>query len=285
MPFSKIYIIVLSYNRRDDTVECLKSLYLSEYPNYKVIVVDNASSDGSAEAVRRAFPQADVIENSENLMYAEGNNVGIRMALAEGADYVLLLNNDTVVSPAVLGELEAAMRNHPDAGVAGAMIYYFPPKQRQQDEIIWYAGGIVSFWRGLTAHRGIRERDAGLYNSIEETGYVTGCAMMLSRKCLERTGLLDPGYFIYAEDADLSVRARRAGFRLIFAPRAKVWHKVSLTTGGEFSAFKIKNKIKSNLRLFVLHAKPWHWLTIPFFVAARAAAFTLRRLVFFSRTP
>ena len=285
MSFSKIFIIVLSYNRRDDTVECLKSLYLSDYPNYKVIVVDNASSDGSAEAVRRAFPQADVIENSENLMYAEGNNVGIRMALAEGADYVLLLNNDTVVSPAMLGELETAMRNNPDAGAAGAMIYYFPPKQRQQDEIIWYAGGIVSFWKGLTAHRGIREKDAGRYNDIEETGYVTGCAMMLSGRCLGRVGLLDPGYYIYAEDADLSVRARRAGFRLLFVPRAKVWHKVSLSTGGEFSAFKIKNKIKSNLRLFLLHARPWHWLTIPFFVAARAAAFMLRRLFFFSRRP
>lgn len=285
MAFSKIYIIVLSYNRRDDTVECLKSLYLSDYPNYKVIVVDNASSDGSAEAVRRAFPQADVIENSENLMYAEGNNVGIRRALAQGADYVLLLNNDTIVSPAMLGELETAMRNGPDAGVAGAMIYYFPPKQRQQDEIIWYAGGILSFWKGLTAHRGIRETDSGLYKDIEETGYVTGCAMMLSRRCIERTGLLDPGYFIYAEDADLSVRARRAGFRLLFAPRAKVWHKVSLTTGGEFSAFKIKNKIKSNLRLFLLHTRPWHWLTIPFFVVARASAFALRRLFFFSRRP
>ena len=285
MSFSKIYIIVLSYNRRDDTVDCLKSLYLSDYPNYKVIVVDNASSDGSAEAVRRTFPQAEVIENSENLMYAEGNNVGIRRALAEGADYVLLLNNDTVVSPAMVGELEAAMRNSPAAGVAGAMIYYFPPKPRREDEIIWYAGGIISFWKGLTAHRGIREKDAGLYNRMEQTGYVTGCAMMLSRECLEKAGLLDPGYFIYAEDADLSVRARKAGFGLLFVPRARVWHKVSLSTGGEFSAFKIKNKIKSNLRLFLMHAKPWHWLTIPFFAFARGAAFALRRLPFSSRRP
>jgi len=268
-----VYIIVLNYNRKDDTLDCLESLYRMDYPNFRVVMVDNGSNDGTALAVMDVYQHAYVIENKKNLMFSEGNNVGIRAALAEGADYVMLLNNDTVVAPDMLTKMMAAVQAHPEAGMAAPLIYYYQPKDR-----IWYAGGVVKLWQGLTAHRGIREKDTGQYRDVEYTDYVTGCAMLLTRECLEKVGLLDPAYYIYGEDADLSMRARLAGYRLLFVPAAKMWHKVSSSTGGEFSYFKLKNKIKSNLRFFIRYARPLHWLTIPWFVMGRGVMFALRKL-------
>jgi len=171
-----------------------------------------------------------------------------------------------------------AVRARPGAGLAGPMIYYHPPRPDGR-ELIWYAGGVVSLWRGLTAHRGIRRQDRGLYTETEDTGYVTGCGLLASRACLEKTGLLDPAYGMYAEDADLSLRAARAGFSLLFVPRAKMWHKVSMSSGGEFGLDKMRRKARANLLLLYRYARPWHWLTIPFFTAARAAAFLAGRLL------
>ena len=191
-----IYIIVLNYNRRDDTLDCLSSLFRLDYPNFKVLMVDNASSDGTADAVRRQYPQAEVLQNEKNLMYAGGNNAGIELALEHGADWVLLLNNDTVVDERLLSEMVDAAHAHPEAGVLGPMIYYYPPKggvgggkaggagtggsgsskamvgiggKGGQSKRIWYAGGIVKLWMGLTAHRGLREKDTGQYG--EGRGY------------------------------------------------------------------------------------------------------------------
>ncbi len=281
-----IYIIVLNYNRKGDTLECLDSLFRMDYPNYKVLVVDNASSDGTADAVRKAYPGAEVLENEKNLMYAGGNNEGIRFALARGAEWVLLLNNDTVVDRRLLPEMLDAADTRPDAGVIGPMIYYYSSRGAAiaeaglpAHETIWYAGGIVKLWMGLTAHRGIREVDSGRYGRVEETDYVTGCAMLISRACLEKVGLLDTSYGMYAEDADFSLRARRAGFRLVFAPGGKVRHKISMSTGGEFSLLKTRLKIMSNLRLFMRFARPWHWLTMPVFVLGRGINFVAKRYV------
>jgi len=264
----KVYIVVLNYNRRDDTLECVRSLYDMDYPDFRVLVVDNASTDGSARAVREAFPRAEVIENQENLMYAGGNNAGIRNALSEGADWILLINNDTVVHPAMLTEMMRALEGFPGAGMAGPMIYYYPPKQ-DGPETIWYAGGVVELWMGLTAHRGIREADRGQYAGVEETAYVTGCGMLISRECIEKVGMLDTSFTMYAEDADLSLRAKKAGFKLLFVPGAVMWHKVSMSAGGEFGAYKLRHKARSNLLLFARHAKPWHWLTAPPLVLVR----------------
>jgi len=177
----------------------------------------------------------------------------------------------------MLTRLVDAALSHPDAGIAGPMIYYYPPG-RPEGEVIWYAGGIVEMWRGLVAHRAIRKRDTGLFADVETTGYVTGCGMLVSRPCMERVGMLDTSFGMYAEDTDLSLRAEGAGFTLLFVPAARMWHKVSMSMGGEFSLAKMMRKAASSLKLFVRYSRPWHWLTMPFFVAGRVALFTLRRL-------
>ena len=125
-----VYIIILSWNGKGDTVECLRSLELLEYPNHKLLVVDNASSDGTAEAVRKEFPGVELIVNERNLRFAGGNNVGISYAVARGAHYVLLLNNDTVVDKALVRALVDVAESAPEIGMVGPKIYYYQDRNR-----------------------------------------------------------------------------------------------------------------------------------------------------------
>jgi GT2 family glycosyltransferase len=254
-----VWIVVLTWNGRQDTLACLRSLKNVSYPNFRIIVVDNASSDGTAEAVRKEFPGVEILLNSSNLRFAGGNNAGIRRALEGGAEYVLLLNNDTVVKADFLGKLVSRVEGDERAGMAGPKIYYF-----SQKDLLWYAGGKIEWWKGWISHKGVREVDRGQYDTPGETDYITGCCLLVKRSVIERVGMLDESYFIYGEDADWCVRAARAGFRLLYVPDAVLWHKLSVSTGGHLSWFKNWNKLKSQLRLFWRYAKPYHWLTIPF---------------------
>jgi hypothetical protein len=264
---AKVAVVVLAWNGRALTMACLESLESLRYPNRSVILVDNASTDGTADAVRKAYGgRIAVIENAENLGYSRGNNVGIRRALEDGADFVLLLNNDTTVDAALVDRLVEVMAVSEDIGIAGPKIYYASPPDR-----IWFAGGEIHLARGTSKHIGIRERDTGRYDSVRDVDYVTGCALLARRAVFERIGYLDPVYAAYYEDADFCVRARRAGFRVVYAPAGKVWHKISASTGGELGRAKISRKLRSTVIFLRRYAAWYHWLTIPFFFAADAA--------------
>ncbi len=256
---SKISAIVVNWNAREDTRECIESLLKSDHPGLEVILVDNASSDGSVEYLRNLFPNITILANKENERFALGSNKGMRLAIERGAQFLFLLNNDAVVEEKTVGALLRAMESTPGAGLVGPKILYFSRK-----DVIWSAGGEVSFWRGMTRHRGIRQKDAGQFDRTADVGYLTGCALMAGRELVEKIGYLDPAFYIYGEDADWCLRAREAGFRVVYVPEARVWHKVSLSTGGEFSPVKLYEKTRSNLLLFARHARPYHWITIPF---------------------
>jgi GT2 family glycosyltransferase len=259
--------VVLAWNGKPLTMACLESLGSLSYRNAAVILVDNASADGTAAAVRKTYgDRVTVIENTENLGFSRGNNVGIRRALDEGADFVLLLNNDTVVDPALVDRLVEVIAKSGDIGIVGPKIYYASPPDR-----IWFAGGRIYLARGVSKHIGIRERDTGRYDSIRDVDYVTGCALLARREVFERIGYLDPVFAAYYEDADFCVRARRAGFRVVYAPAGKVWHKISASTGGELGRAKISRKLRSTAIFFRRYAAWYHWLTIPFFFAADTA--------------
>jgi GT2 family glycosyltransferase len=263
----RVAVVVLAWNGKPLTMACLESLGSLRYRNAAVILVDNASADGTAAAVRKTYgDRVTVIENAENLGFSRGNNVGIRRALDEGADFVLLLNNDTVVDPALVDRLVEVIAKSGDIGIVGPKIYYASPPDR-----IWFAGGRIHLARGVSKHIGIRERDTGRYDSIRDVDYVTGCALLARREVFERIGYLDPVFAAYYEDADFCVRARRAGFRVVYAPAGKVWHKISASTGGELGRAKISRKLRSAAIFFRRYAAWYHWLTIPFFFAADAA--------------
>jgi hypothetical protein len=268
-----VYIIILNWNGKEDTIACLRSIERVKYPNFSVILVDNASSDGTVEYVKDKFPSVKIIANSENLRFAGGNNVGIKYALERNADYVLLLNNDTEVAPDFLPELVRAAENDKSIGIAGPKIYYY-----EGNKMIWFAGGKVEFWKGWISHIGIREPDYGQYDFAREVDYITGCCMLVKREVIEKIGKLDESFFIYGEDADWSLRASRAGYSLVYVPSSIIWHKVSASSGGNLSWFKNWNKLKSQLRLMARYAKWYNWLTIPILMTIYTAKNVLRAL-------
>ena len=252
------YIIVLNWNGMRETLECLASLRGAAEASTRILVVDNGSRDGSQDAIRLAYPEVTILEMHANLRYAGGNNAGIRFALAQGADQIMLLNNDTTVDPAFLGAMTGSLLSSPDIGIVAPKILYHADAGR-----LWYAGGEISFWTGTMRHRGIREPDDGRFDAPCETAYASGCCLLAKRSTVEKIGLLDESYFMYSEDADWCMRARRAGFRIMYEPRARVWHKISVSAGGHLSLFKLRNKFLSNLRFFSRYASWYHWLVFP----------------------
>jgi len=249
----RLVVIVLNWNGYDDTAALLPTLARCRVPegwSAHVLVVDNGSTDGSAERLCEAFPEIEVLALGENRMFAGGNNAGLTHALEHGADAMMLLNNDTEADPGLYGKLLLALEQDPRAGAAAPLIYHAPP-----GDLIWYAGGTCAPALGHSAHRGLREKDRGQYREIESTGYLTGCCLLAPREVWEKVGLLDPRYYIYAEDADWSLRARTAGYRLLFVPTARLWHKVSSSSGGASNAWKIYQRLRANLRLFGTHAR------------------------------
>ncbi|MDZ7859648.1 MAG: glycosyltransferase family 2 protein [Candidatus Krumholzibacteriota bacterium] len=268
-----IHVIVLNWNGKDVIEECLESLSAVDYSPIEITVVDNASTDSSLKIVRERFPQVNIIRNKENLLFAGGNNVGLRKCIKEGGELFLLLNNDTVAAPDFISEMIRVFER-PDAGIAGAKIYYFDNPER-----IWYGGGGFYPLIALPRHLNIRKLDRGIDKAVEETGYVTGCAMMIRREVLEQIGLLDPGYEMYCEDVDFCLRALKAGWKSYYSPEAHVWHKVSSSSGGGFTPYKLEKRIVSTYRLFRLHkSRVWRILVFPlygFLFVLLAFAFSL----------
>jgi GT2 family glycosyltransferase len=217
-----VYVIVLNWNGWHNTAACLSSLQKLQYDNRRDIVVDNGSTDDSAARIRREFPQAELIEAGTNLGFAGGCNVGIRRALADGADYVWLLNNDTKVDPTALRALVEKAETDPQIGAVGSAIYSMEAPQRLQ---VW-GGGKVSFLLGGSRH---------FFKPVgdEKIQYITGASLFLRRAALDTVGLLDEGFFFYWEDSDLCFRLRQAGWRLAVAARSAVWHKESASLRGE----------------------------------------------------
>ena len=282
-----VAIVILNWNGRDDTLACLASVAGMTYPNFRVIVVDNGSADDSVAAIRSAFPDVEIIETGRNLGFAGGNNVGIRHALERGADYILLLNNDTEVDSGMLDAFVAAAGHFPDAGVFSGKIYFHAEPNR-----IWYAG---AQWNPKNARfdllgEGLLDDGTNFSNTCE-TGYACGCAFFLPAGRLREIGLLDEDFFLYFEETDWCYRAKAAGHPSIFVPDAKLWHKVSVSFGGEGSPlalyFITRNRLlwarrhasmTTRLRVYGTAA----WSLVARFGAAlvgrrMGGAFTLRR--------
>jgi GT2 family glycosyltransferase len=246
----RIAAVVLTWNGREDTLACLHSLAQASLDTLTTIVVDNGSSDGTEEAVRRGFPSVQLIRSKQNLGFAEGNNLGLRRALQLGADYVLVLNNDTLLDPDAIPVLVAEARRRPDAGALCPLIYYADPP-----DLIWYAGAEYDPRRGYNPPQtGYKERDRGQYATVREITRATGAAMLVPRAVLERVGLLDAELFLHVEDVDWSQRMLAAGYRILFVPRARIWHKVSADTGGENSPTLAYYGMRNRLEVSARHA-------------------------------
>ncbi len=258
MSMPTVFIILVNWNGKSVTLECLESLKHVSYANRSVLVVDNASSDGSQEEIAERFPEVILLRMDENLRFAGGNNAGIRYALRHGADMVLLLNNDTTVAPGFLEPLVRRLQSSPGIGMTTPKILYEADPKR-----VWFAGASISFWSGTMKHIGIREMDGGQFDEPRESDYATGCCALTTRAVIESVGVLDESFFMYGEDADWSMRIRRSGLRIMYEPASVIWHKVSVSSGGHLSRYKLWNKFVSNFRFFARYASWYHWLVFP----------------------
>lgn len=214
-----LVVCILNWNGRAWLADCLSALAAQTRPADAVILIDNGSTDDSVAFVRERFPDVMVRENGGNLGFAAGNNVVLRET---EADLSVLLNPDVVLSPGCLAALEEAMTD-PAIGIAGCKLWY------PGGEIIQHAGGFITAPRAMPGHYGIGERDAGQHEDPRDVDYVIGAALAVRRETLAAVGLMDEGYFLFFEDADLCARARQAGFRVVYRPEATGIHVESAT--------------------------------------------------------
>ena len=218
-------VCVLNWNGREDTLRCLAALR-DVRGEFATVVADNGSTDGSVAAIRAAHPWADVVENGANLGFSGGNNAAIRHALAGGAEWVVLVNNDAEPDPWILEALAGGAARHPRAGVLGGKLLY-------EDGRVQWAGQRVALLTGYSGRpRGHGQPDGFAYSVEGRTDRAVGALMAVSRAAIERAGLLDEGLFAYVEDVDWSLRIRGAGLECVFVPSARAVHRVSASTGG-----------------------------------------------------
>ncbi len=248
----KVSVILLNYKGVEDTLECVRSLEKCSYDNFDIIIVENASPDDSYERLKEKFGDNPGVEPNkvillkaeENGGFAKGNNIGIEYALENNADYIMILNNDTLVEPDFIEELLKPFKRDDAIGVTTGKIYY-----EEKRNTFWFAGGQFLENRFYGAHIGEGEEDRGQYDSGREITFSTGCLMMIKAEVLKKVGLLPEEYFMYYEDVDFCLKLREAGYKLWFAPRSKIYHKVSASTGGEASPFAIEWNTRNRILL------------------------------------
>ena len=258
-------VIVVNWNGREHLAGCIGSLLECGYDPLRIVLVDNASRDDSVTFCRDAFPSLEIVESETNRYWAGGNNLGLKHLCATGCpEYVLLLNNDTIVPAGGLELLVEALEEEPGAWAATPRICY-----AHEPSLVWYDGGRIGSWSGWVHHEGIRKRAGTRALTTRFTEYGTGCALLLTRTALENVGLLDESFTFYGEDADFCLRVRAAGGQLLHVPRALVLHKVSASLGA-WSPRKAFLRSRSHVKLLRRHWCGWRaWtaacMQLPYF--------------------
>jgi GT2 family glycosyltransferase len=219
----KVAVIILNFKVAEYTVKAVQSVLKSTHKSKEIYVVDNNSGDDIEERLKK-YPEVHFIQSGDNLGFAEGNNIGIRKALKTDADFIFILNPDAVVTKDTIAEILQGMEKY-DAQIANPKIY-FP-----DSKIFWFAGKVFDKANVLGSHRGVDQEDEGQFDEAIEMDDVTGAALMVERKVFEKIGLLDPKYFMYYEDLDFAWRAKKAGFKIMYLPKALVYHANAKSSG------------------------------------------------------
>jgi GT2 family glycosyltransferase len=266
----RVVSVILNTNHRQDTLECLASLAATSYPNHHAIVLDNASTDGSAAAVQAAFPDVRVIALEQNLGYAGNNNVGIAAAMDDGADWIFVLNEDTVLAPGCIEAMVDAGERDLRVGIVGPMVYH-----HDEPSVIQSAGGrLSSSWESF--HEGQNVDDHGQFPNSRLVDWISGCAILVRRAVIEQVGPIDVRYFYYWEETEWCLRATRAGWHVLHVPQARLWHKGvrrDYRPPATVTYYATRNRL---MTLAKHHAPATVWLAAGFQIARTLISWTLR---------
>lgn len=265
-----IISVILNTNRRDDTLECLETLMRSHYQNHSALVLDNHSTDGSVEAIRAKFPEVEIFALQENLGYAGNNNVGIKLALEKGADWVFVLNEDTILDPDCLAHLARSGESDPSIGVIGPLVYH-----HSEPHVIQTAGGTIDrYWD--TTHIAQDEEDTGQISGLRPADFISGCGIMVRRAAIDQVGVIDERFFYYKEETEWCLRIRKAGWKIFVEPQAKMWHK-GVTRNHQpkphVTYYKTRNRF---LMLSKHHAPLLVWVMVWMQVIRTLASWTIK---------
>jgi len=271
-PVPKVVAIVINYNGKDVTLQTLESLSAADYAALEIVVVDNGSEDGSSAAVSEWYPGVTLLRKELNEGVAAGMNVGVEYALGGDCDYLLILNNDIEVDPAMVTELVEVAESNRSVGCVGPKAYYFWDRER-----LWSTGGILRFRESVTVERGMGEEDLGQYDKVEEVDYVNGCAMLVRRQAIERVGPFDPIYFVGIEDADWCMRMKSKGYSCAYTPHAVLWHMVSHTLG-TYTSGRTFQTGRSTAIFVRRHGSAWQRARFLLFMSVSAPLAYLREL-------
>jgi hypothetical protein len=248
-------------------LESLKNIKRENF-ELTIVVVDNSSKEefDLKSGYMEDIPLV-VVKNKENLGFAGGHNVAIKYAIKNGADYVLILNNDTYVDKNFLEELLKATDRDKKIGVLVPKIYFAPGFEFHKDrykksdlgKVFWYAGGEMDWDNVIGRHRGVDLVDKGQFDKTEETEIATGCCMMVKKEVFEKIGLFDEKFYLYYEDADLSEKTKKAGYKIVYVPKSILWHKNAGSAGGSGSVLQdyyiTRNRLLFGVRYASFRAK------------------------------
>ena len=243
----KIFVVTLNWNGGEYILDCLDSVSNLINPVEQVIVVDNGSTDGSVDSIKHNFPDVKIIQNEVNLGYSLGFNKGIDYSMEKGADFILIMNNDTVIDSYALGELLRIIKEDKQNGfVSGKVLEHKYPN------IIQTVGRKKDFISLISeTHIGAGEEDIGQYDNIAEYDYIDDVFLLVRKEVIEKTGGYDGSFFLYYEETDWCKRVRNAGFKIKYTPNAKIWHKGSLSSGGGMNPTK-RYWLSRNQYLFIM---------------------------------
>ncbi len=266
----KVFVSIINYNGKEDTLSCLKSLNEVVVKDFKlnVVIIDNASKEifKTDKDLYNNF-NLEIIRSKENLGFSGGQNLGIKYALANNADYVLVLNNDIYVDENFIVNLLNTFETNKDCGIVSPKIYFAKGHEFHKDryknedlgKVIWYAGGKNDFKNVLAFHKGVDEVDKGQYEVLEKTDFASGCCEMIKKEVFEKIGFFDEKYFLYYEDNDLSQRAKNKGFEIYFQPKSFLWHINAGSAGGSGSSLQdyyiTRNRLLFGFKYAPLRAK------------------------------
>lgn len=280
-PTAQVCVVVLAWNHKEDTVECLESLKLTDYQKLHLIVVDNGSTDGTHELLRRDFPEVEVVRSSTNLGIAGGYNLGLEKALKSGGEYVVIANNDIVVDPAMIRNLLNSLNYDGQAGMGMPKIYhYYGDRSR-----LWCTG---ARWRRFppgVKMMGVNARDSRRFTRPANLEFAPSCCLIIRSEALRQVGLFDRGYHFYYDDWDFSTRLRRHGYTILYVPEAKLWHKVSVSTQKSDEPAEWWHTMgRSTVRFYLQHVSPFELAQFSlWFLLREALKLKLSRIMPFLR--